>query len=230
MRIALIAPPWAPVPPTGYGGIEQAIDAHRAIAAARKAGARLVLAGKARESQEQAYLDKEIAPHLDGEVEYLGEVEHDDKLELLAGARATLFPIRWNEPFGLVMIESLACGTPVIAFAEGAAPEVIEHGVTGQICADEAEMANAIGAVESIDRASCRRAVEESFSVDRMVREHLDLFEAMVSRDPPGRAGPAPFMGPVLPHSAARTRAPAAGNGPRAWSGCWPRGCVPSAP
>ena len=96
--------------------------AHRAIAAAEKAGVKLILAGKVRERAEKEYFEQHVAPHLSDDIHFVGEVPHDEKLRLLAGARATLFPIRWNEPFGLVMIESLACGTPVLAYPEGAAP------------------------------------------------------------------------------------------------------------
>ena len=155
--------------------------AHRAVLAAEKAGVRLLLAGKSREPWERAYFDQEIAPHLGDEIQYVGEVPHDEKLRLLAGARATLFPIRWNEPFGLVMIESLACGTPVLAFAEGAAVEVVDDGRTGYVCQSETEMAEAIDTVDSIDRAECRAAVEGYFSQDRMIREHIELFEDLLA-------------------------------------------------
>jgi glycosyltransferase involved in cell wall biosynthesis len=155
--------------------------AHRAIAAARKAGVPLVLAGKAREAPEKRFFEQEVAPHLGDSVHYVGEVPHDEKLRLLAGARATLFPIRWNEPFGLVMIESLACGTPVLAFPEGAAPEVIDHGTTGFLCDDEADMADAVASVGEIDRSACRAAVEGYFSTTRMVAEHLELFAELIA-------------------------------------------------
>jgi glycosyltransferase involved in cell wall biosynthesis len=151
--------------------------AHRAIAAAEKAGATLILAGKVREKAEKEYFEQEVAPHLSDTIRFVGEVPHDEKLRLLAGARATLFPIRWNEPFGLVMIESLACGTPVLAYPEGAAPEVIVDGRTGFLVDGEAEMADAIASVGEIDRHACRAAVEGYFSVERMVREHLELFD-----------------------------------------------------
>jgi glycosyltransferase involved in cell wall biosynthesis len=91
-----------------------------------------------------------------------------------------LFPIRWNEPFGMVMIEALACGTPVLAFPEGAAPEVVEDGRTGFLCHDEVDMAEAIGRVHTIDRAACRAAVDGYFSTDRMVADHLALFERLL--------------------------------------------------
>ncbi len=155
--------------------------AHRAVQAAQKAGVPLLLAGKCREPWERSYFDREISPHLGDGVEYVGEVPHEEKLRLLAGARATLFPIRWNEPFGLVMIESLACGTPVLAFAEGAAVEVVQDGRTGHICRDETEMAEAIGAVDSIDRADFRVSGEGYFSLDRMIREHVELFEELLA-------------------------------------------------
>jgi len=155
--------------------------AHRAIEAAEKAGARLLLAGKCREPWERAYFDQDIAPHLGDDIQYVGEVGHEEKLRLLAGARATLFPIRWNEPFGLVMIESLACGTPVLAFSEGAAVEVVDDGRTGHLCRDETEMAEAIHTVDAIARVDCRAAVEGYFSRERMIREHVELFEDLLA-------------------------------------------------
>jgi glycosyltransferase involved in cell wall biosynthesis len=154
--------------------------AGRAIEVARQAGVPLLLAGKMREPWERDYFEARVAPYLSDEIEYLGEVGHARKLELLAGARALLFPIRWNEPFGLVMLEALACGTPVLAFPEGAAPEVVEHGRTGFLCHDEAQMAEAVGHLGEIDRTTCRAAVEGYFSTARMAREHLELFEDLL--------------------------------------------------
>lgn len=156
--------------------------AQRAALAARKAGVPLVMAGKCREPWEHQFFDHEIAPFLDDEIRYVGEVPHDEKVRLLANASCTLFPIRWNEPFGLVMVESLACGTPVLAFREGAAPEVIEHGRTGFICDDETDMAEYIVAARDLDRASCRAAVEGYFSMERCVLEHLELFDQVLRR------------------------------------------------
>lgn len=152
---------------------------HRAIAAAEKAGVPLIMAAKMREAWEVAYFEEQVAPHLSDTIRYLGEVPHAQKLELLAGATALLNPIRWNEPFGLVMIEALACGTPVLAFAEGAAPEIVEDGVTGYLCADVDAMANDIERARTLDRATCRAAVETYFSTKRMVDEHLELFASM---------------------------------------------------
>ncbi len=155
--------------------------AGRAIDVALKAGVPLLLAGKMREPWERDYFEARVAPFLSEQIQYLGEVGHQRKLELLAGARALVFPIRWNEPFGLVMLEALACGTPVLAFPEGAAPEVIEHGRTGFLCEDEADMAEAVLGLGELDRRACRAAVEGYFSTERMINEHVELYEELLS-------------------------------------------------
>src|SRR5579859_4238358 len=163
---------------------------HRAMEAASKAGVPLLIAAKMREADECAYFEKFVQPYLNDRIVYLGEVDHDRKMALLADATALLFPIRWNEPFGLVMIEALACGTPVLAFPEGAAPEVIEDGKTGFLCQDEAEMAEAIAAVPALDRLACRLAVEEYFCTRRMVAEYVQLYRDVIDRGPePPRDG-----------------------------------------
>lgn len=154
--------------------------AHRAVEAAKKAGVRLLLAAKMREPWERRYFEEYVEPFMGDTAIYLGEVPHERKLELLRGARALLFPIRWQEPFGLVMLEAFASGTPVIAFPEGAAPEVIEHGRTGYLCNDEIDMADAVAKLDEIDRDACRQAVEGYFSVGRMVEEHIELYEELI--------------------------------------------------
>lgn len=154
---------------------------HRAVEIARKAGIRILIAAKMREPWETQYFAERVEPLLGADAEYLGEVSHARKLELLAGAAALVFPIRWNEPFGMVMLEAMACGTPVLAFAEGAAPEVVDHGTTGYVCADEGEMADALRRIGEIDRAACRLSVEGYFSTHRMVTEHVELYEAVAS-------------------------------------------------
>ena len=156
---------------------------------ARRAGVPLLIAAKNREPAEHEYFEHEVRPLLGHGVEYLGEVGGADKLELLGQARGLLNPIDWPEPFGLVMIEALACGTPVLAFPNGAAPEIVEHGVTGFLCRDESEMQAALNRVDDLDRRACRRAVERSFSTDRMVRQHLALFSRFVSGRSEGRPG-----------------------------------------
>ncbi|MGP8058617.1 MAG: glycosyltransferase family 4 protein [Acidimicrobiales bacterium] len=156
--------------------------AHRAIEVARKAGLRLLMAAKMREPWEVRYFTEMVEPLLGPDAVYLGEVPHEQKLDLLDGASALLFPIRWNEPFGLVMLEAMACGTPVLAFPEGAAPEVVEHGRTGFLCDSEVEMVDALGRLGELDRADCRAAVEGPFSTRRMVADHLELFTTLVAR------------------------------------------------
>jgi len=154
--------------------------AHRAVQIARAAGIRILMAAKMREPWEMRYFAEDVEPLLGPEAQYLGEVSHERKLELLAGASALLFPIRWNEPFGMVMIEAMACGTPVLAFPEGAAPEVVDDGRTGFLCEDDAAMVEAIGRLGELKRSDCRLAVEGYFSTNRMVAEHVELFESMV--------------------------------------------------
>ena len=155
--------------------------ADRAIRVARAAGVPLVLAAKMWEPQERRYFAEVVEPLLGDGAVYIGEVGGRAKLELLGNAVALLNPIRWPEPFGLAMIEALACGTPVIAFPEGAAPEIIDHGVTGFLCADEAEMASALSRVGELSRPACRSRAGRRFSAKRMVDEHRRLYRSLVS-------------------------------------------------
>jgi glycosyltransferase involved in cell wall biosynthesis len=156
--------------------------AHRAIAAARSTGQRLVIAAKMREPAEVAYFRNHVSPHLGNDVQFVGEVAGADKWALLGGATALINPITWSEPFGLVMIEALATGTPVIAFPRGSAPELIDDGRTGFLVEGEAELAQAAAAAGELDRAMCRRAAVERFSRDVMVEAHLDLYRSLISR------------------------------------------------
>jgi len=152
----------------------------RAIAIAKAVGIPLKMAAKV-DPADRAYFETEIRPLLDHPlIEFIGEIGDADKSEFLGGAKALLFPIEWPEPFGLVMIEAMACGTPVLAFPEGAAPEVVDDGRTGFLCGDEAAMVDAITRLPELSRADCRAAVEGYFSTDRMVAEHIELFESMV--------------------------------------------------
>src|SRR5205823_370195 len=156
--------------------------AHRAVAVATEAGLPLKLAGKMREPPEREYFRQFIEPHLrPGEIEYLGEVTHGEKVELLQNARATLFPIGWEEPFGLVMIESMACGTPVIATRRGAVPEVIEQGRSGIIVDHYHERSDARADSDRLEPLELRRLAEERFSRERMVAEYLAAFEQLLT-------------------------------------------------
>ncbi len=154
--------------------------ARRAVVAAQRAGVRLKIAAKMREPLEHQFFSEQIEPLLDDRVAYVGEVGASERLELLRGAKALVNPIRWPEPFGLVMIEALACGTPVLAFKEGSAPEIVEHGVTGFLCDEVDDLVEAIAHVGEIDRDACRTSAEERFTTRRMVSNHLTLFERLL--------------------------------------------------
>jgi glycosyltransferase involved in cell wall biosynthesis len=154
---------------------------HRAIAVARAAGAPLIIAAKMWEPAERRYFAEEVEPLLGDDIVYIGQVAGQRKLELLAGATALVNPIRWPEPFGLVMIEALACGTPVLTFAEGSAPEIIEHGRTGFICTDEADMAGRVAEVAELDRRACRASVAQRFSTSRFIARHVALYERVLN-------------------------------------------------
>ena len=123
-----------------------------------------------------------MRPHLSSEIEYLGEVTHGEKVELLQHARATLFPIEWAEPFGLVMIESMACGTPVIATRIGAVPEVIEHGRSGIIVDDYREMAAALEQADELEPEALRAFAEEQYSPQRMVADYVQAYSEHIER------------------------------------------------
>jgi glycosyltransferase involved in cell wall biosynthesis len=154
--------------------------AHRAIAVAREAGLPLKLAGKKQDPKEIEYFAQYVEPHLVDGIEYLGEVTHGQKVELLQDARVTLFPIEWEEPFGLVMVESMACGTPVIATRRGAVPEVIEHGRSGIVVDHYREMAAALEQADAIDPLECRRYVEERFAPERMVADYVEAYRRAI--------------------------------------------------
>jgi len=154
----------------------------RAIAIAQAAGVPLRIAAKMREPREQAYFDEFVRPLLGGDIVYVGEVDAAEKRELLAGAMALLNPIEWAEPFGMAMVEAMACGTPVVGSALGAAPEIVEHGVTGFLGENDAELVAGLGAVARIDRAACRRRVAEHFSAARMAEGYVQVYSEQIRR------------------------------------------------
>ncbi len=153
-----------------------------AIAAAKSVGLPLKIAAKCREPAERAYFAQYVEPQLGHDVEYVGEVGHDEKVELLRNARATLFPVDWEEPFGLVMIESLACGTPVVATRRGSVPAVLEEGRTGVIVDDHEALPAAIADADRIDRAECRRAVEERFAPRSLLAAYTRAYRTAINR------------------------------------------------
>src|SRR6266508_2450591 len=152
----------------------------RAVRAARLAGVRLVMTMKIADPREEEHWARDIEPELPEGTTVLGEITVQEKADLMSRARAVLFPIDWEEPFGLVMTESMACGTPVIARPRGSVPEVIADGETGFIVDTDEEIAEAIGKAHSIDPKACRRRVEERFSKDAMVRGYERIFERVL--------------------------------------------------
>jgi glycosyltransferase involved in cell wall biosynthesis len=154
--------------------------AHTAARIAREAGVPLRIAAKMREPAERAYFDAEVAPYLTDEIEYIGEVGGSDKVALLTEATCLLNPIDWPEPFGMVMIESLATGTPVLAPPCGSVREIVDDGVTGFVRAAE-ELATAMAKAGDLDRRACRAAVAERFTAERMAAEHVLLYEKVVA-------------------------------------------------
>jgi glycosyltransferase involved in cell wall biosynthesis len=147
---------------------------------ARAAGVPLKMAAKLREPAEREYFDAEIKPLLCSDVEYVGELGEKDKLELVGNSFALLNPIQWPEPFGLVMIEALAAGTPVVATPAGSAPEIVDDGVTGYLRKGCAGLADALLTAADLDRAACRAAAESRFATERMVREHVQLYTDLI--------------------------------------------------
>lgn len=159
----------------------------RAIAAAQQADVPLVLAGPVQPGQEE-FFASQVRPHLDDDrVRYVGELG-EEKKKLYAGAAALLMPIRWPEPFGLVMTEAMACGTPVIAFDEGSVPDIVVDGETGYVVADEAQMAAAIARLDAIDPQTCRDSAEQRFDVGQVAAAHERIYRHVVAEAGSGSA------------------------------------------
>jgi glycosyltransferase involved in cell wall biosynthesis len=155
----------------------------RAIAIAQRCGLPLKMAAKV-DPSDRAYFATQIAPLLKevgSQVEFIGEVGGRDKEEFLGGARAVLFPIDWPEPFGLVMIEAMACGTPVIAYRCGSVPEVMDDGVTGFVVDTDDQAVEAVRKVQTLDRRRCRRVFEERFTAARMARDYVRIYRRLLT-------------------------------------------------
>ena len=165
---------------------------HHAVRVARRAGWPLVITAKIREPAERAYFDEQVRPLLGPRDKLLAEQPQAARTALMGDAAALVNPITWPEPFGLVMAEALAAATPVLAFPNGAAPEIIDHGRTGYLCRDEDDMIAAAARVVKLDRRQCRAAAEQRFSLARMAADYERLYRAILE-DPgqvtPGRAG-----------------------------------------
>lgn len=185
-----------PDPGSYYAWIGRIVPAkglHHAVNVARATGEKLIFAGTLNKNNENGCLDyfkEKIEPYIDGkQIIYLGEADFEMKNKLFAGAKAFLNPIDWVEPFGMVMIEAMACGTPVISFAKGAARELVKDGKTGFLVRDESEMIEAMGNIESIDRAACRAHVLENFSAEASAMRYLQMFRKKIAEFKHSKAG-----------------------------------------
>jgi len=166
------------------GRIAPVKGTHLAIAVAKKAGIALKIAGEI-QPMFRSYYETEIEPHIDGKfVQYIGEANLDEKNELLGNALAMLFPIQWDEPFGLVMIEAMACGTPVIAMPGGSVPEIVKDGVSGYVCSTVDEMAARVKQAGEFNPTDIRSYAENMFSLKRMVRQYADVYQRILSGVP----------------------------------------------
>ena len=166
----------ADAPLVFLGRLEEIKGPHLAIEAARRARKRLILAGNV-EPAHQDYFDERIRPFIDDDtVRYVGPVTDREKNELLGGAAALLMPILWDEPFGIVMAEALACGTPVVGFRRASVPEVVSDGLTGFLASSMVELTDAVARVPQIDRRKCREAAETRFSDRAIVQQYESLY------------------------------------------------------
>jgi glycosyltransferase involved in cell wall biosynthesis len=154
---------------------------HLAIDVARRTGIPLKIAGEVQPVNRE-YFERKIKPEIDGRlVEYIGPADLEAKNELLGNSIAMLFPIQWNEPFGLVMVEAMACGTPVLSMPGGSVPEIVRDGTSGYICRSVREMAKRVRQL-NFDASSIRRYAEEEFSTERMVRGYVDLYKEALAQ------------------------------------------------
>jgi glycosyltransferase involved in cell wall biosynthesis len=171
----------ADAPLAFLGRLERIKGVHNAIRIAREAGRQLIIAGnKVHSTDDPDYFEKEIAPALNqGDVSYIGPVDDAQKDELLGKSAALLMPIEWDEPFGIVMAEALACGTPVIGYSRGSVPEVIRHGVTGFVVHDLPEAVTAVGRLDRLSRSDPRVDCESRFSDVAIVSAYEALYEEM---------------------------------------------------
>jgi len=168
----------ADAPLAFLGRVEEIKGPHLAIQAARQSGRRLIIAGNVpEEAKHKEFFNAFVRPYVDGKnIEYVGPVNDAQKNQLLAGAAALLMPILWDEPFGIVMAEALACGTPVIGFGRGAVPEIVREGVNGFVCDSVESMAAAIGRLGELDRRVSRRVFETKFSDTVMLDSYCSVY------------------------------------------------------
>lgn len=172
-------PPQAPL--VFLGRIEPIKGTHIAIEMARTTGRKLIIAGNI-PIEHQSYFDNSVKPFLNDQVSYIGPVNDEQKNQLLGSALALLMPVQWNEPFGIVMAEAMACGTPVIGFNRGALPEIIINGINGFCCESVKDMETAIGEIENIDRHRVRKDAVSRFSADVIADQYLNIYRQLINR------------------------------------------------
>lgn len=172
----------ADAPLTFLGRIEPIKGTHIAIEVAKRANKRLIIAGNITK-EGKTYFEEKIKPYLNDSIQYIGPVNDEQKNELLGSSSGFLMPVQWNEPFGIVMAEAMACGTPVIGFPFGSVPEVVDDGVTGFICKDVEDMVNKTGQLTKIDRRSVRAVAVERFSDSAIVNDYLKLYNCLRNRE-----------------------------------------------
>ena len=161
-----------------FGRIHPEKGTRECIEVARQTGMKLIIAGII---QDQGYFDLQVKPHLDDDrIIYVGSAGPEKRDELLGGAYALLHPINFDEPFGLSVVEAMACGTPVIAFNRGSMPEIIADGITGFLVHSLDEMAEAVVKAKQLDRLQCRKLIKERFSADRMVQDYIGVYEKII--------------------------------------------------
>jgi glycosyltransferase involved in cell wall biosynthesis len=165
------------------GRMAPAKGIREAILIAKDAGVPLRIAAKMQEPREHQYFRDVIYPMLGGDIEFEGEVNAREKAAFLGGAVALLNPLQWAEPFGMSMIEALACGTPVLSTLMGSAPEIVDHGTTGWLRNQWSQLSTYLERITEIDRAACRRAAEERFSIDRMAADYVTLYRSALSQE-----------------------------------------------
>jgi glycosyltransferase involved in cell wall biosynthesis len=164
------------------GRIEDIKGTHTAIEVAKRTGRKLIIAGNIPQGKE-SYFEEEVKPHLNERITYVGPVNDEQKNELLGKCLAFLMPIQWNEPFGIVMAEAMACGTPVLGFPMGSVPEVVENKISGFVCSDIDDMVNRVNDCKQIDRKKVREVAETRFSNRVIAENYLDLYKKIIERN-----------------------------------------------
>lgn len=163
------------------GRIEPIKGTSVAIKVAKRSNRKLIIAGNI-PSEHQNYFDEKISPYLDDQITYIGPVNDQEKNELLGKGLALLMPIQWNEPFGIVMAEAMACGTPVLGFGRGSVPEVVNHGVTGFISRTGEEMIQQVALIHELSRCQIRKVAEVRFSDEKISDDYLKLYSRIIKR------------------------------------------------